>query len=132
MSWSFALGNGTIALVIVLAVLVGWPVRSWILDLPSLALAGLMLVSAVGLVRASSWRLQALRVAAGAGMFVGLVAALALAIAASYLIIAQGPRLYDGRTLVLITALVLPYMLLYPGAQLLWVHRQLSPQIPSG
>jgi hypothetical protein len=127
-SWSFALGNLLIALGVLLAIFVGRSERLWLLDLPSLGLSALLLLSAFGLARATPWRLWVLRVVAGTGMAIGISLGLVVAGAALYAAHVHAALVSDdASTFTLVSALALPYLLLYPGAQLLWVQRQLRP-----
>lgn len=128
MSWGFALGNLLIALGVLVAIFVVRSERLWLLDLSSIGLSLLLLLSAFGLARATPWRLWVLRLVAGTGMAIGLALALAVAGAALYVGHMHATRVSsDTSTFTLVSALALPYLLLYPGAQLLWVQRQLGP-----
>jgi hypothetical protein len=76
----------------------------------------------VGLFLDKPWAERALRVAAGALLVVGLALVAGLALTASYLIGIYGPVGRGGAIiLVLVAALVLPYLVVLPLAELLWL-----------
>jgi hypothetical protein len=117
------------ALVIVLGVFVGLPARWWVVDVPSALVAALLGVAGVGLVGRFPWGERIARVASMIALALGLVLVTTLVVTASYL-----SGIYDavGRggavILVLVAALVLPYLVAFPAAQLVW----LGPSRPRG
>jgi hypothetical protein len=121
----FALGNALLAALLVLGVFRALPVRYWAVDLPSVLLAGLLLLSSYGLLRRRAWCLRALRVCALCELVVGLSAVAALLLAVSYL---GGVHGEVGRSALIVasagSALLLPYLVVYPSLQLLWVQRE--------
>lgn len=128
---AFAIGNAVIASCLVVAI-VRLDARSWLIEGASALLVLLLLWSAFGLLRATRWHLLALRACAWSGLAIGLGALAVLAVATG-----QTSGTQDVLTAtnplaaVLGMTLLLPYLLLYPCAQLLWAHRQQSHAEPS-
>ena len=129
--WGFGLGNLAIGATLASAVFIGLPARSPIVDLPVIALTALMLASAGALLTRRSFGLSLLRVSALAGLVLGLGLVAALALSAAYLSGIHGDAGRRGAlTLTLVMALAVPYLLLYPCVQLLWVHVERSAGRP--
>jgi hypothetical protein len=122
-SWAFAIGNGLLAVLVGVGVFAGLPVRYWAVDGTAGALAALLLLSAIGLVRSSPWRWRVLRASALCELTIGLSAIAALALGVSYL---GGIHNDVGRNALVAwiagSALLFPYLIVYPALQLLWVH----------
>ena len=121
----FAAGNALLAIVVLIALFRDLAARSWFAIAPSFALAALLLASSFGLLLRARWSLLALRAAAWAGLALALCALGTLAVSTFQLSrlqagIAESSKLAP----LLLLALLLPYLILYPSAQLLWVHRQ--------
>jgi hypothetical protein len=128
---AFAIGNAVIAACVVVAAL-RLDVRSWGIHTASALLVVLLLWSSFGLLRGTRWRLLALRATAWAGLAIGLGALAVLAVATGQTSHAEGAlRATHSLTAVLGLTLLLPYLLLYPCAQLLWAHRQQRHAEPS-
>ena len=124
-TWAFAIGNALLAALVLGFVFGALGVRWWIVDVPSVAVSGLLLGSSFGLVRASRWAWTALRACAVLELVVGLLAIAALAISVVYLGSVHGEIGQNGRlTLLIGVTLLLPYMVVYPSVQLLWLHHQ--------
>ena len=121
---SFASINALLATAVLFGVFGALPVRYWMVDVSSALMAALLLISAYGLWRRSRWDLRALRVSAACELALGLSAVAALVLGVVYL---GGVHGTVGRTAsivaVLGTALLLPYFIIYPSLQLLWIHR---------
>src|SRR4051794_1140150 len=83
-TWAFAVGNALLALGVLGGVFGGLGVRWWVVDVPSVAVAALLLLSSFGLARAQRWAFGALRACAVVELAVGLLAVAALAISATY------------------------------------------------
>ncbi len=121
---AFAIGNGLLAVTLV-ALLGSLPTHYWPVDGVLVALSVLALASAVGMWNRSVWGLRALRVAALGMLFAGLTAISALALGVSYLSGVHGEMAHTalgfwiGGSL-----LLLPYLVIYPLLQLLWLHAQ--------
>jgi hypothetical protein len=112
------------ACLVAIGVFRGLPSRAWAVDGCAAAVIALLAASGVGLMLDRKW---APRVARATSMIVlalglGLVAALGLT--ASYLAGIYGPVGKGGAViLVLVAALVLPYLVALPATQLLWLGR---------
>ena len=127
---AFAVGNTVIAICVAVAALRLEP-RSWMVAAASTVLVGLLLWSSFGLLRATRWHLLALRACAWSGLAIGLGALAVLGFATGQFSDAGGAlRASQSLTAVLGLTLLLPYLLLYPCAQLLWAHRQQSHAEP--
>jgi hypothetical protein len=122
--WGFAIGNLASAAGIA-ALLIALPMRYWAIDVPGSLLCALAAASALGLVRQSSWWSRALRVSALSALVFGLAALSALALGVSYLGGVHGElgRMTIG-TWIAGSLFLLPYLVLYPALQLLWLHAQ--------
>jgi hypothetical protein len=126
----FAIGNAAIGAALVVAVLAldtRWP---WV-EAGAALLSLLLLLSSVGLLRGTPWRLLALRACAWSGIAAAACALLAIAVWALRMPSArEGLPLVGTATPLLELALLLPYLLFYPALQLIWAHRQ--EQAPRG
>ena len=121
---AFAIGNAALALSLVIAVL-KLDSRSWLIETASALLVLLLLWSAFGLLRGTRWHLLALRACAWSGLAIGLGALAVLGFETGAASTApQALQATHSLTAVLGLTLLLPYLLLYPCAQLLWAHRQ--------
>ena len=122
--WSFAVGNALLALILLLVLFREAAARSWIAVAPALLLVGLLLTSSFGLLRRTSWSLLALRASAWTGLTIGACALAALSMFAFELSRFQsGVGEQSLLAPLLLLALLLPYLILYPSAQLLWANR---------
>lgn len=121
--WLVALDALTAALLLG-GVWLALPARWWPVDLVGTALGLLFATSAVGLGLRAPWGRTVGRIAAGAGLAVGLGTVTTLALTASYLAGLYGP-VGAGGALILaaVAALVLPYLVALPAAQLLALRR---------
>lgn len=121
-SIGFGVSNLIAAALVAYGVFVALPARYWVIDglgtLVSLALAA----SALGLLGKTSWAAFTARIASGIVLGLGLVFVGVLAITASYL-----GGVYDqvghggALILLLVAALALPYLVVLPAAELLWL-----------
>ena len=117
--------NAVLAFGVLGGVFGGLGVRWWVVDVPSVAVAVLLLLSSFGLARAQRWALSALRACAVLELAIGLLAVAALAISATYFGSVHGEVGKSGTlTLLLGVTLLLPYLIVYPSVQLLWLHHQ--------
>ena len=122
--WGFCLGNLTIAVLLLLIVFIVLPVRWWPVDLPTILLATLLSFSAFGLAARKSWRLVGLKVAASVCLGIGMSAIAAAGLSAAFLSGVHGSLGKNGAMIMaFIIGLLLPYLIGYPCAQLLWIHR---------
>ena len=128
-SRTFAVGNMLLAGLLLWAAFGGLTVRDTWVDGPAVVLALMLLASSAGLLRNASWALRLLRACASIELLIGLVAIAALALSASYLSGTHGDLGQQGAlTMTLVLALMLPYLVVYPVLQLIWVYaRQHAP-----
>jgi hypothetical protein len=100
------------------------PARWWPVDVVGTALALLLTASAVGLGLRAPWGRVVGLVAAGVALAIGLAVVTALALTASYLAGLYGP-VGAGGALILaaVAALVLPYLVVLPAAQIIALGR---------
>jgi hypothetical protein len=122
---AFATGNVLLAAAMI-ALLAALPVRYAVADVALVGLSALALASALGIWnRNNSWGLRVLRASALSMLLAGLAAISALALGVSYLsgVYAELARtalgFWIGGSL-----LLLPYFVIYPLLQLLWLHAQ--------
>jgi hypothetical protein len=100
------------------------PSRFWPVDGAAVLLAALLGGAGVGLVAGKPWAPRVARLASLVVLIVGLALVATLALTASYLSGIYGPVGRGGATiLVLVAALALPYLVVLPGAQLVWLGR---------
>jgi len=124
----FAIGNFVPALVLGVG-LYALPVRFWVVDvLVVAAVLGVTGGSGVALAR-PALSLRALKVAALALLAIGLLLVGAAALSAAFLSGVHGDYGRGGTLLMLlILFLMVPYTLVYPVLELLWLHgKQKSP-----
>jgi hypothetical protein len=122
----FAIGFGVTdllsAIVVVLGVFVGLPVRYWPVDIGASLVVIALSASAVGLIGQKRWGRDAARVASFLTLALGLLLIAALAVSVSYLSGVYGPVGRGGALiLALVAALAVPYLVALPAAQLLWL-----------
>lgn len=123
---AFAIGNALLAAVFI-ALLLSLPTRYWVMDTVLVVLSVLALAAAVGVWSRdnNAWGLRLLRGFALGSLFAGLAAVSALALGVSYLSGVHGELartalgFWLGGSL-----LLLPYLVIYPLLQLLWLHAQ--------
>ena len=122
-SSAFAIGNGLLAVLLCIGTFAALPVRYWPVDGLVCVLAGLLSLSSIGLLRSSPWRWHVLRASALCELAIGLIAIAALALGVSYL---GGIHNDVGRNArgaaIAGSALLVPYLIVYPVLQLLWLH----------
>jgi hypothetical protein len=110
------------AALVVLGVFDGLPARYWLVDGVAAVLGALLLVAGLGLVSNRAWAPRVARAASFVALAVGLVLVATLAVTASYLSGIYGPVGKGGALiLVLIAALALPYLVVLPATQLVWL-----------
>jgi hypothetical protein len=124
-TWAFAIGNAVLAITVLVGVFFGLGMRWWVVDIPSVCVAILLLLSSFGLARATRWAAAALRACAIVELGVGLIALAALGVSAAYFGSVHGELGRSGlMTFILGITLMLPYLIVYPSVQLLWLHRR--------
>jgi len=122
--WSRLFGAADLvaAFVVLLGIFGGLPARWLPIDLAGALLGGLFLASGGALLANHRLAPVLARIAAFAALGVGMFLVLALGVSASWLAGVYGPVGRGGALLlVLVAALIVPYLLLLPAAQLLWL-----------
>ncbi len=110
------------AVVIALGVFRGLPARWAPVDVPAAILVGLLGAAGVLLVVRHQVAIKVARIASFAALVAGLLVVTLLAVSASWLSAVYGPVGRGGALLLaLVAALVLPYLVFLPVAQLLWI-----------
>jgi hypothetical protein len=118
----FGLGNLVTAALLVLGVFVALPARWWPVDTAAAGLTGLELASGVALLAGARSARRLAAVAAGVALALGLGVVTTLALTASWLSGVYGPVGRGGALiLVLVSALALPYFVVWPAIQLVWM-----------
>jgi hypothetical protein len=112
------------AALVLFGVFAGLPARWAPVDFVAIVVAGALGAAGVGLLARTTWALNVARLASLLVLAVGLFLILVLAVTASYLRGIYGPVGKGGAIiLVLVVALALPYLVVLPGAQLVWIGR---------
>ena len=110
------------AILIAAAVFMGLPTRWWLVDTAAVVLIALLGVAGVGLLLRAPWGERVARSASIASLAVGLALVATLGVTASYLKGIYGPVGRGGALiLVLVAALAIPYLLVFPTLQLVWL-----------
>jgi hypothetical protein len=121
----FAVANAITAAVLLFGVFAGLPDRWLWVDVPAVVMALLLLVASVALLRPGRATFGIVRAAASVVLALGLVATGGLTLAAAFL---SGVLGEIGRTgfvvFVIVIALVVPYLVVFPSVQLVWAFRQ--------
>jgi hypothetical protein len=103
-------------------VFVGLPARWWPIDASTAIVSALLVASGVGLLMHTSWSPRVARIAAMVALAFGLVLTTMLLVTASYLGGIYGAVGKGGAVIMLLVlAMVLPYLVFFPAAQLLWL-----------
>jgi hypothetical protein len=128
----FACGNALLAVALLVGVFGALPARYWAVDVPSVLMAGLLLLSTYGLLRRTAWGMRALQLSALCELGFGLAAVAALILGVSYLGGVHGDVGHSGLVISIVgSALLVPYLVIYPSLQLLWIHhRATQPSLP--
>lgn len=110
------------AILIAAAVFVGLPARWWLVDVGALVLVAFLAAAGVGLLLRAPWGEKVARSASIASLAIGLALVATLGVTASYLRGIYGPVGRGGALiLVLVAALAIPYLLVFPALQLAWL-----------
>lgn len=129
---AFGIADLVAALLIALGVFGGLPDRWWPVDTVAVLLVALLGAAGVGLVLQAPWVARFARVACAVTLVAGLCSVATLALTASYLGGIYGPVGRGGAIiLVLLAALALPYLVIFPSVQLLWLGRVGGNRDPS-
>ncbi len=120
----FGTANLLAGALLAFGVFVALPARWWPVDVPAGALVGLELASGLGLLIGASWSVRAARVSSAVALVCGLLTVTALAVSASWLAGVYGSVGQGGAViLALVGALVVPYVVLLPAVELVWLAR---------
>ncbi|MDP9034331.1 MAG: hypothetical protein M3O50_05960 [Myxococcota bacterium] len=120
----FGIANLATAGLLAFGVFVGLPGRWWVVDVPAAVLVVFELASGVGLLGGQSWAAFAARVSSVAALACGLLAVSMLAVSASWLAGVYGAVGRGGAViLALVAALVVPYAVILPSVELMWLRR---------
>ncbi len=122
---TFGVLNALSALVLLAGVFGVVEPRFWALDVPAAIIALVELVSAVGLLARLPWALRALTVSAWVSFVLGLTIVSLIVITIVFLRGIHGDYGLAALTVSgLIVALLVPYTVLLPALELLWLKRQ--------
>lgn len=119
------------AILIAAGVFVGLPARWWLVDAGAVILIALLGAAGIGLLMRASWGEKVARSASIAALAFGLGLVATLALTASYLRGIYGPVGRGGALiLLLVAALAIPYLLVFPSLQLVWLGAQRKEKSP--
>lgn len=122
---TFGVLNALSALVLLVGLFGVVQPRFWALDVPLVAIALLELVSAIGLLAKSSWALRALAICAWVCFGLGLLVVSLIVLTMVFLRGIHGD--YGVAALAvssLIVALLVPYTVVLPAVELIWLKRR--------
>jgi hypothetical protein len=110
---------------VAVGVFVGLPARWWPVDVGAGLLAGLDVAAGVALLFGVRWAPHLVRAACGVALALGLFTVTVGAVTAAWLTGVYGPVGKGGALiLALVAALVLPYTVALPLAQLVWLRQR--------
>jgi hypothetical protein len=125
---SFGVLNAVAALVLLVGLFLVVTPRFWVLDVPLTAIALLDLVSGAALLLRLPWARRVLRVAAWVSLVLGLISVSLIVLSMAFLRGIHGDAGVAALAVSgLIVALLVPYIVLLPALELLWLKRQ-SPE----
>src|SRR6185369_10931924 len=130
MRLTFGILNALSALVLLVGLFGVVEPRFWALDVPLLTIALLELVSAVGLLAKLPWAMRALAVSAWISFGLGLLVVSLIVLTMVFLLGIHGDFGVAALAVSsLIVALLVPYTVVLPAIELLWLKRQsVEPQ----
>ena len=128
---TFGVLNAASALVLLIGVFGVVEPRFWALDVPAAIIALVELVSAVGLLARLPWALRALTVSAWVSFVLGLLIVSLIVVTIAFLRGIHGDYgLAALAVSALIVALLVPYTVVLPALELLWLKRQRAESNP--
>ena len=123
----FGVANALTGTLVAVGVFAGLPSRWWPVDAAAAVLVGLEVVSGAALVAGARWAEKLARAASAVSLALGLFTVTILALTASWLSGVYGPvGRGGGLALALVAALALPYLVVLPSVELLWLRREKS------
>jgi hypothetical protein len=112
------------ALLVALGVFAGLPDRWWPIDAGAVLIIIASGASGVGLWLSAPWGEKVARVGSMVSLGLGLLLVAAISVSVSYLAGIYGPVGKGGAILlVLVAAMAVPYLIVFPAAQLVWLKR---------
>lgn len=115
----FGIGNLLVSALVAWGVFRGLPTRWWLVDGGAIVVVALMGSSGAALVSDHRWKETLTRIASAVVLVLGLALFATLAITASWLAGVYGPIGKGGAAIfVLVSALVLPYLVVLPAVEL--------------
>jgi hypothetical protein len=120
-----------VAVLLLMAIWLGLPARWWPVDVLGTLLALAFAACGVGLIRGEPWAEKVARIVGAVALGIGLLLVSALALTAAHISGLYGPIGGGGAALLgTIAALVLPYLVILPAAQLFVLARR-EPAAPA-
>lgn len=121
-----------VAALVAFGIFVGLPARYWLVDVGAVLVVAVQLGAGVGLLGKFGWADRFARWASRATLAIGLLLVAALAISASYLWGIYGGAGRGGSIiLVMVVALIVPYLILLPLAELYWLSLRVATAVPA-
>ena len=118
----FAALDLLVSVLLGISIFVGLPDRWWPVDVFGTLLIALFATSGVGLLRGADWGERVARATSMVSLVIGLALVALLVVSASYLQGIYGAVGRGGAVIfLLIVAMVFPYLVVFPAAQLLWL-----------
>ncbi len=118
----FGVADLVSAVVVYVAVFQGLPSRYWLVDGGAVLILVLFAAAGGGLLSQASWAPKVAGAASWVSLAIGLLLVTTLALTASYLSGIYGPVGRGGSLILgLSAALAIPYLVLVPAAQLVWL-----------
>jgi len=128
---TFGVLNGVAGVVLLVGVFVLAQPRFWGLDVPALLIGAVQLTSAVALLARLRWALRALTVAAWVSFVLGLLIVFLIVITMVFLRGIHGDYGVAGLAVSgLVVALLVPYVVVLPALELLWLGKQRAEPKP--
>lgn len=128
----FGIANIVTAILVYIGVFEGLPARDWLVDSASALVLVLFAAAGIGLLVGTRWAERAALVASIVSLVLGLLLVATLSLTASYLSGVYGPVGRGGSLILgLIAALALPYLVVLPFVELVWLARQRSSRAPA-
>ncbi|MEP7049631.1 MAG: hypothetical protein ABJB12_04730 [Pseudomonadota bacterium] len=128
---AFGVLNGIAGVVLLVGVFVVAQPRFWVLDVPAALIGVAQLASSVSLLARLRWALRALAIAAWVSFVLGLIIVFLIVLTMAFLRGIHGD--YGVAALAvsgLVVALLVPYVVVLPALELLWLQRQRSELRP--